>query len=127
MILTRGNCEVDHTNALGRKRLIPHGKRDDNIRPVGELTINVQKEFKLVETHLHLATIQHEDEGDRARNLPYQHLLSSQGLNFEEEIKELELLSSLPTSWEVFCTTINNNSSKLTLEDAIGAVLSEEL
>ena len=28
--------------------------------------------------------------------------LSSQGINFEEEVKALALLSSLPTSWEVF-------------------------
>ena len=38
--------------------------------------------------------------------------LSSQGLNFEEEVKTLALLSSLPTSWEVFCTTVTNISTK---------------
>ena len=53
--------------------------------------------------------------------------LSPQGLNFEEEIKVLALLSSLPTSWEVFCTTVTNSSTKLTLDEAIGVVLSKEL
>ena len=53
--------------------------------------------------------------------------LSSQGLNFEEEIKTLDLLSSLPTSWEVFCKTVTNNSTKLMLDKAIGKILSEDL
>ena len=35
--------------------------------------------------------------------------LSSQGINFEEEVKALALLSSLLVSWEVFCTTYANS------------------
>ena len=39
--------------------------------------------------------------------------LSSQGLNFKEEIKTLVLLSSLPAGWEVFCTMFTNSSHKV--------------
>ena len=46
--------------------------------------------------------------------------LSSQGLNFEEESNALALVSSLPSSSEVFCTMITNNSTKLMLQEAIG-------
>ena len=53
--------------------------------------------------------------------------LSSQGLNFDEEIKALALLPSLPTSWDVFCTTITNGSSKLTLDEAIMMILAEDI
>ena len=42
--------------------------------------------------------------------------LSSQGLNYEEEVKALELLLSLLTSWEVFCMIINNSSTKMMLD-----------
>ena len=42
--------------------------------------------------------------------------LSSQGINFEEEVKALALLSSLPTSWEVFCTTYANSRPILNLD-----------
>ena len=34
-------------------------------------------------------------------------------LNFEEEVMVLALLSNLPTSWEVFCTTFTNSSHKV--------------
>ena len=53
--------------------------------------------------------------------------LSLQGLNFEEEIKAFALLSSFHMRWEVFCTTITNNSMNLTLDEVIKVVLSEEL
>ena len=53
--------------------------------------------------------------------------LSSQGINFEEEVKALTLLSSLPTSWEVFCTTFANSCLKLNLDETIGQVLIEEI
>ena len=43
--------------------------------------------------------------------------LSSQGINFKEEVKALALLSSLPRSWEVFCTTFTNNCPKLNLDN----------
>ena len=42
--------------------------------------------------------------------------LSSQGINFEEEVKALALLSSLPASWEVFCTTYANSRPILNLD-----------
>ena len=41
-------------------------------------------------------------------------------LNFDEEVKALALQSSLPTSWDVFCTTVTNGSAKLTLDDTLG-------
>ena len=52
---------------------------------------------------------------------------SSQRVNFEEEIKALALLSSLSASWEVFYTTVTNSSPKLTLDETIGIVLSEDI
>ena len=48
--------------------------------------------------------------------------LSSQGINFEEEVKALALLSSLPASWEVFCTSFANNCPKLNLDETIRQV-----
>ena len=53
--------------------------------------------------------------------------LSSQGINFEEEVKALALLSSLPASSEVFCTTFTKNCPKLNLDETIGKVLTEEI
>ena len=53
--------------------------------------------------------------------------LSSQGLDFKEEIKALALLLSLLTSWEVFYTTATNGSMKLMLDEAIKQILLEDL
>ena len=53
--------------------------------------------------------------------------LSSQGMNFEEEVKALMLLLSLPASWEVLCTTFTNSLQKLMLNEAIGMILLEEI
>ena len=53
--------------------------------------------------------------------------LASQNLNFDEEVKALALLSSLPASMDVFCTTVTNGLAKRTLDDMLGQVLSEEL
>ena len=53
--------------------------------------------------------------------------LSSQGINFEEEVKALALLSSLPTSWEVFCTTFANNCPKVNMERNTEQVLIEDI
>ena len=50
--------------------------------------------------------------------------LSSQNLNFDEEVKALVLLSTLPASWD---RPVTNRSPKLTLDDTVGLVLSEEL
>ena len=53
--------------------------------------------------------------------------LSSQGITFEEEVKALALLSSLPASWEVFCTTFTSTYPKLNLDKTIGHVLTEDI
>ena len=53
--------------------------------------------------------------------------LSSQGINFKEEVKAFALFSSLPASWEVFCTTFANNCPKLNLDETIGQVLLEDI
>ena len=53
--------------------------------------------------------------------------LSSQGINFEEEMKALALLSSLPASWKVFCTTFANSCPKLNLDEAINQVLTKDI
>mgnify|MGYP002776070037 CR=1 FL=1 len=53
--------------------------------------------------------------------------LSSQGINFEEEVKALTLLSSLPVSWEVSCTTFANSCPKLNLDETIGQVLTNHI
>ena len=53
--------------------------------------------------------------------------LSSQGINFEEEVKALAPLSSLPASWEVVYTTFTNDCLNLTLDETIGQVLTEDI
>ena len=53
--------------------------------------------------------------------------LSSQGINFHEEVKALALLPSLPVSWEVFCTTFANNCPKLNLDETNDQVLTEDI
>ena len=53
--------------------------------------------------------------------------LSSEGLNFEEEIKALAVLLSLPASWEVFYAMFTNSSLKLSLDEAIGTILSGDI
>ena len=53
--------------------------------------------------------------------------LSSEGMNFEEEVKAIALLLSLPASWEVFCTTFANSCPKLNLDETIGQVLTKDI
>ena len=53
--------------------------------------------------------------------------LSSQGINFEEEVKALALLSSIPASWEVFYMIFANNYLKLNWDETIGQVLREDI
>ena len=53
--------------------------------------------------------------------------LSSQGINFEEEVKDLALLSSLPASWEVFYTSFVNNYPNLSLDETIGQVFTKDI
>ena len=53
--------------------------------------------------------------------------LSSQGINLEEEVNALALLSSLPAGSEVFCTTFVNICPKLNLDETIGQVQTEDI
>ena len=53
--------------------------------------------------------------------------LSSQCLNFEEEIKALALLSSLLASWKVFYMKFTNSSEKQTMDETIRMILSEDI
>ena len=53
--------------------------------------------------------------------------LSSQGINFEEDVKALAVLSSLPTSWEVICTMFTNSYPKLNLDETISQVLTKDV
>ena len=52
---------------------------------------------------------------------------SSQGINFEEEVKALALLSSLIVSWEVFYMTFANSSPKMNLDEISGQILIEDI
>ena len=53
--------------------------------------------------------------------------LSSQRINFKEEVKALALQQSLPASWEVFCTTFANSCRNLNLDETIRQVLNEDI
>ena len=53
--------------------------------------------------------------------------LSSQVINFEEEVKALALLSSLSASWEVFYTMFANNCLNLYLDQMVGQILLEDI
>ena len=55
--------------------------------------------------------------------------LSSVGVNFDEEIRALLILCSLPKSWNGLVMGVSNfvlGSSTLKYDDVIGVVLSEE-
>ncbi|MCO5597340.1 hypothetical protein L7F22_051416 [Adiantum nelumboides] len=55
--------------------------------------------------------------------------LTSKGLNFDDEIKAIFLLCSLPVSWDNFNTTISNSThcSKIAFSDVTSALLTEEI
>ncbi|MCO5587801.1 hypothetical protein L7F22_041753 [Adiantum nelumboides] len=55
--------------------------------------------------------------------------LTSQGLNFDEEIKCIFLQCSLPSSWDTFCTSISNSAlnTGLVYNDVVGSLLTEEI
>ncbi|KAG2372300.1 Retrovirus-related Pol polyprotein from transposon TNT 1-94 Protease [Vigna angularis] len=55
--------------------------------------------------------------------------LSSVGINFDEEVRALILLSSLPESWNATVTTVSSSSgsNKLKFDDVRDLVLSEEV
>ena len=55
--------------------------------------------------------------------------MQAQKLEFGDEVKAIFLLCSLPTSWDTFCTTINNYvlDGALTFNDVVGSLLAEEI
>ncbi|MCO5563775.1 hypothetical protein L7F22_017423 [Adiantum nelumboides] len=55
--------------------------------------------------------------------------LTSKGLNFDDEMKAIFLLCSLPASWDTFNTTISNSThgGKLAFGDVTSALLTEEI
>ena len=103
------------------------------VRAMGKAENSLLEEVKLVKGHPHTATIQHEDEETKLATIHVNMFnrilteLAPQNLNFEEEVKALALLSSLPTSWEVFCASVANNSPKVTLKETMGMALSKEI
>ncbi|MCO5600161.1 hypothetical protein L7F22_054269 [Adiantum nelumboides] len=55
--------------------------------------------------------------------------LTSKGLNFNDEMKSIFLLCSLPASWDTFNTAISNSThgGKLAFGDVTSALLTEEI
>ncbi|MCO5560834.1 hypothetical protein L7F22_014454 [Adiantum nelumboides] len=55
--------------------------------------------------------------------------LTSKGLNFDDEMKAIFLLCSLPASWDTFNTAISNSThgGKLTFGEVTSALLTEEI
>ncbi|KAK8931243.1 hypothetical protein KSP39_PZI016330 [Platanthera zijinensis] len=55
--------------------------------------------------------------------------LSSVDIKFDDEVRALLLLSSLPDSWDSLVTAVSNSSenSKLKFDDTVGLVLNEEV
>ena len=53
--------------------------------------------------------------------------LSSQEINFEEEVKDLALLSSFPTIWEGILHDIHQQLPKLNLKETIDQVVTEDI
>ena len=56
--------------------------------------------------------------------------LSSVGVNFDDEVRALLFLCSLPESWNGLVMAISNSvsgSSTLMFDDVFGAILSEEM
>ncbi|MCO5581683.1 hypothetical protein L7F22_035572 [Adiantum nelumboides] len=55
--------------------------------------------------------------------------LRSKGLNFDDEMKAIFLLCSLPASWDTFYTAISNSThgGKLAFGDVISVLLTEEI
>ncbi|MCO5558174.1 hypothetical protein L7F22_011752 [Adiantum nelumboides] len=56
-------------------------------------------------------------------------LLTLKGLNFDDEMKAIFLLCSLPASWDTFNTAISNSThgGKLAFSDVTSALLTEEI
>ena len=98
---------------------------------MGEASGCSRKEILLIKAHIDPTTIQYEDERDGSNDLnTFSWVLSEQSfqeINFEEEVKALNLRLSLPTSWEVFYTTFANNCPNLNLDEMIRQVLTEDI
>ena len=57
-------------------------------------------------------------------------LLSFVGVNFDDEVRDLLILSSLPEIWNGLVMATSNSvsrSSTLNFDDVFGAILSEEM
>ena len=55
--------------------------------------------------------------------------LTTQGLEFDMEVKCIFLLCSLPSSWDTFCTAISNSApaTGLVYNDVLGSLFTEEI
>ncbi|MCO5600607.1 hypothetical protein L7F22_054722 [Adiantum nelumboides] len=55
--------------------------------------------------------------------------IHAQQINIDDEMKAIFLLRSLPPSWDIFCTTVNNSAPNGTLVyiDVSSSLLSEEM
>ncbi|MCO5564906.1 hypothetical protein L7F22_018574 [Adiantum nelumboides] len=55
--------------------------------------------------------------------------LTSQGFDFDDELKSIFVLYSLPSSWDIFCTAISNSAlnGKLVFNDVANVLLKEEI
>ena len=87
----------------------------------------------IIETHIDSTTIQYEDRETDLETTPINTFsrvlseLSSQGISFEEQVKSLALLWSLPTSSEVFYMTFVNKYPKRNLAETIDQVLTKDI
>eukprot|EP00250_Pteridium_aquilinum_P021200 c25051_g1_i1 orf=1172-1807(-) len=54
--------------------------------------------------------------------------MRTQQMNLDDELKAIFLLCSLPTSWDTFCTAVNNSApnGRLVYNSITGSLLSEE-
>ena len=116
---------LDHPDAPGRERLFQHGQGDNNILFVGETSGVYEKNSsssKLILIRQLLNMKMREADPTTSHINTFSRVLSelfSQEINFEEEVKALTLLSSLPASWDVFYTTFANIFPKLNLDELI--------
>ncbi|MCO5613302.1 hypothetical protein L7F22_067578 [Adiantum nelumboides] len=94
------------------------GKRDSNkVSLMKKLMRLSMKEGSSVSSHLN------------EFNSLYSQLLTSKGLNFDDEMKDIFLLCLLPASWDAFNTAISNSThgGKLAFSDVTSALLTEEI